>query len=201
MARAMGVFIFVCLFMYGAAAAAQGLGAGTIQGTVKDPTGGVMQAVEIRLTNPVTGFSRTAVTDAAGKYVFNTLPPNSYHVAVEAQGFQPLSRDVDVRSAVPVTLDLTLPLAGTTSTVEVIGHAEDLVERDPTAHTDIDQRLIEKLPIETSSGGLNQVVMMTSPGVVADSSRTVSLRPSSAGLASFVLDSSAPSRAPPSILL
>ena len=66
---------------------AQGLGgAGTIQGIVKDPTGGVMQAVEVTIKNPVSGFNRTATTDAAGKYVFNNLPPNTYHVAVQAQG-------------------------------------------------------------------------------------------------------------------
>src|ERR1051325_6384192 len=51
---------------------AQGLGgAGTVQGTVKDPTGGVMQAVPVRISNPVSGFSRTATTDATGRYVFS----------------------------------------------------------------------------------------------------------------------------------
>jgi hypothetical protein len=151
-------------------ARAQGLGgAGTVQGTVKDPTGGVMQAVEVRITNPVSGFARTATTDATGKYMFSNLPPNSYHVSVDAQGFQKIERDVDVRTAVPITLDLALALAGTTASVQVVGHAEDLLERDPTAHTDIDQSLIAKLPIETSSGGLNQVVTLASPGVVADS--------------------------------
>src|SRR2546425_6000276 len=146
-------------------ARAQGLGgAGTVQGTVKDPTGGVMQAVEVRIINRASGFSRTTTTDAAGKYVFSNLPPNPYHVSVEAQGFQPLERDVDVRTAVPITLDLSLALAGATSTVEVVGHAEDLLERDPTAHTDIDQSLVERLPIESASG-LNQVITLASPGV------------------------------------
>src|SRR4051812_4527431 len=103
---------------------AQGLGgAGTVQGTVKDPTGGVMQAVQVRISNPVSGFSRTATTDAAGKYVFSNLAPNPYHVTVEAQGFQTLERDVDVRTGVPITLDLTLSLAGATAAVEVVGHA------------------------------------------------------------------------------
>ena len=37
--------------------------------------------------------------------------------------------------------------------------------------------------------------------VVADSSRTITVRPSSAVLASLVLASSAPSRAPPAVLL
>ena len=36
-----------------------------------------------------------------------------------------------------------------TTTVEVVGHASDLLERDPTAHTDVDPSLIAKLPIES----------------------------------------------------
>ena len=40
-----------------AGARAQGRGgAGTVQGTVKDPTGGVMQAVEVKIGNTVSGF-------------------------------------------------------------------------------------------------------------------------------------------------
>jgi hypothetical protein len=149
---------------------AQGLGGvGTIQGVVKDPTGGVMQAVEVRITNRVSGYNRTATTDAAGKYVFTNVPPNSYHVSVEVQGFQTLERDVDVRSGVPIALDLTLALAAAEAKVEVVGHVEDLVERDPSAHTDIDQALIAKLPLQASSSGLNQVVTLASPGVVSDS--------------------------------
>jgi hypothetical protein len=143
-------------------------GAGTVQGIVKDPTGGVMQAVEVRISNPVSGYSRTTTTDSGGRYVFTNLPPNPYHISVAAEGFQPFEKDVDVRSGVPITLDLSLALAGTTASVDVVGHAEDLLERDPTAHTDIDQSLMTRLPIETS-GGLNQVVMLASPGVVADS--------------------------------
>jgi Carboxypeptidase regulatory-like domain len=171
--RRLGVSLGVigmCAGFFGApSAAAQGLGgAGTLQGTVKDPTGGVMQAVEVRITNVVSGFMRTATTDAAGRYLFSNLPPNSYHISVTTQGFKPLSSDVDIRTGVPITLDLTLALEGTTSSISVVGHAEDLVERDPSAHTDLDQSLIGKLLVE-SSAGLNQVVTLASPGVVSDS--------------------------------
>src|SRR3954470_20928865 len=165
-----GGIAVLCLGLFTAPAIGQGLGgAGTVQGTVKDPTGGVMQAVDVKIANPVSGFTRTAATDAAGRFVFNNLPPNPYHVSVDAQGFRPLERDVDVRSAVPITLDLTLALAGGAESVQVVGRAGDLLERDPTAHTDIDQSLIAKLPLQTSSSGLNQIVTMASPGVVADS--------------------------------
>jgi Carboxypeptidase regulatory-like domain len=158
---------FLCVF----ASATQGQelgGAGTVQGTVKDPTGGVMQSVDVKIINPVSGFSRATVTDAAGRFVFRNLPPNPYHFTVDAQGFKTLERDVDVRSAVPIEVELQLQLASASESVQVVGHAEDLLERDPTAHTDIDQSLIAKLPVEASAG-LNQIVMMASPGVVADS--------------------------------
>jgi hypothetical protein len=161
------LLIFVCSRSAGVVHA-QGLGgAGTIQGTIKDPTGGVMQSVDVTISNPVSRFTRTTTTDATGKYAFSNLPPNTYHLAVEAQGFERLARDVDVRTAVPITLDLTLALAGATSSVEVVGHA-DLLERDPSAHTDIDQNAIAKLPLG-SSGGLNQVITLAAPGVVSDS--------------------------------
>src|SRR5438093_4086306 len=97
------VRLVVCFSLLAPALAfAQELGgAGTVQGTVKDPTGGVMQSVDVRIANPVSGFTRTTTTDTAGRFVFRNLPPNPYHITVEAQGFKTLERDVNVRSAVP----------------------------------------------------------------------------------------------------
>ena len=90
--------------------------------------------------------------------------------SVAAQGFQNRASATSTsEAAVPIDLDLSLKLAGATRSVEVVGHAEDLLERDPTAHTDIDQSLIDKLPLESSRPGLNQVITLASPGVVADS--------------------------------
>ncbi len=163
--------LMACL-AFGAAAIpapAQELGgAGTIRGIVKDPTGAPMQAVTVDLSNPVTGLKRSTTTDANGAFVFRNLPPNSYHVTVTAQGFSNFTTDVDVRSAVPIDLSAAMKV-GTTEAVQVVGHSEDLVEKDPTAHTDVDQSLIARIPVENGAVGLNQVVTMASPGVVADS--------------------------------
>ncbi len=41
----------------------------------------------------------------------------------------------------------------------------DLVETDPTAHTDIDRSLIDRLPIESASSELSSIVTLASPGV------------------------------------
>jgi len=118
-----------------------------VQGTVKDPTGGVMQSVEVRITSPVSGFSRATTTDAAGKFAFRNLPPNSYHVSVNAQGFQQLERDVDVRTAVPIDV----------RSVACVGRRDDGrrgrgtyggsgSNGTPPPHTDIDQTTVEKAP-------------------------------------------------------
>ena len=148
-------------------AGAQDLGgAGTIQGTVKDPTGGAMVAVTVNLSNAVTGLKRETTTDATGRFVFRNLPPNPYSLQVSAQGFQNLERAVDVRTSVPIDLSLAMT-PGVETSVEVVGRG-DLVELSPTAHTDLDQSLVDKLPISTS-GGLNQVISLAVPGVVADS--------------------------------
>ena len=142
-------------------------GAGTVQGTVKDATGAVLRAAAVGIVNPVSGLRRDTTTDEMGKFVFRNLPPNPYHVTVTAQGFQTLAQDVDVRTAVPIMLDLTMQLATATQSVEVIGKA-DLLETNPSAHTDIDQSLVQRLPLE-AMGGLNQAITLASPGVVADS--------------------------------
>ena len=125
-----------------------------------------MVAVTVDISNAVSGFKRSTTTDSAGQFSFRNLPPNPYHLEIDAQGFAPMGRDVEVRSAVPIDLPITLALAGETTSVDVVGTGQ-LVERDPTAHTDIDQSLMQTLPIESSSG-LNQVITLASPGVVAD---------------------------------
>lgn len=148
-------------------AVAQGLGgAGSVQGVVKDTTGGVLPGASVAISNAVTGFTREDVTDAQGAFAFRNLPPNRYQVRISLQGFGMVDKDVDVRTSVPIDLGGVVLAAATSTTVEVVGHG-DLVERDPTAHTDVDQSLIGRMPVETAAG-LNQVVTLTSPGVVAD---------------------------------
>ncbi len=152
----------------GLPAGAQSLGgAGTVRGVVKDPSGAVMVSVPVEIANAVTGFKRIAATDAGGRYEFTNLPPNSYQLSATAKGFAPFVTSVDIRTAVPIEVDIPMTLATATTTVEVVG-ASDLVERDPTAHTDVDETLISKLTAGPTAG-LNQVVTLASPGVVADS--------------------------------
>ncbi len=47
--------------------------------------------------------------------------------------------------------------------------AGDLIETDPTPHTDIDRALFDKMPLESQSSSLSSLVTLASPGISADS--------------------------------
>jgi hypothetical protein len=152
------------------AAFAQSLGsAGTIQGKVVDATGAVVPRANVVIQNPVTGFERTAASDAQGLFTFRNLPQNGYHMVVRAPGFQTTQQDVDVRSSVPIELTLTLKVSSSSETVEVHAAAGDLLENDPSAHTDVDSALTARIPLESTPSALSQIITYSSPGVVADS--------------------------------
>jgi hypothetical protein len=144
-------------------------GAGTVSGTVKDPSGAVIPGATVIIHNPVSGYERTASTDASGSFTFTNIPFNPYHLTITDAGFGPHAQDVDLNSSVPVTLNITMELAGGKTTVTVSSEASDLIEVDPTAHTDVDRSLIDKLPLESQSSSLSSLVTLTSPGIAADS--------------------------------
>jgi hypothetical protein len=149
-------------------APAEGSDAGAVRGTVTDPSGAVIPGAKIHLVNQVSGLDRTATTDATGQFVFSNIPFNPYRMNVSANGFAPLSQSVVIRSVVGTNLNLVLQVAGSTQTVTVEATG-DLVETDPTFHTDVDRDLFIKVPMESESSSLSSLVTATTPGVAADS--------------------------------
>jgi hypothetical protein len=166
-------FVFLCTFiaaLLAPAGFAQSVGnAGSIHGTVIDSSGAVIPGATVEIQNPVSQLDRTLQTDAQGSFQFVNVPLNNYHLTVKAAGFQSVEQDVDVRSGVPVDLAKIALTVGIQSTAVTVTDAGDLVESDPTAHTDIDRALFDKLPIESASSSLSSMVTETTPGVAADS--------------------------------
>ena len=171
MRRFLSVFVLFSIAVLSAAvprALAQTGTSGTISGTLTDPSGGVVANATVTIHNPVSEYERSTTTDASGKFTFSNVPYNPYHLSVNAQGFAPYAQDVDVRSAVPLAVKISLQVAGaaTTVTVEAAG---DLIETEPTAHTDIDRGLFDKLPLESASSSVSSLVTFAAPGIAADS--------------------------------
>ncbi|MGA2347814.1 MAG: carboxypeptidase-like regulatory domain-containing protein, partial [Candidatus Sulfotelmatobacter sp.] len=61
------------------------------------------------LSNPATGFSRTAQTNDQGIYQFLEVPPSTYVIEVSAAGFATTKRDnVPLQVSSPATVNLVL---------------------------------------------------------------------------------------------
>jgi hypothetical protein len=161
------VFFFLALGLQ--AHAQSGGSSGSISGTVLDPTGAVVPNAAVEIHNPVSHFDQSTVTDKSGKFSFPNVPFNPYHLAVTVTGFAPSSRDVEVRSVVPVSVSISLQVSGSTTSVTVEAQAADLLENDPTFHSDIDKALFDRLPLESSSSSLSSLVTLSTPGIAADS--------------------------------
>jgi hypothetical protein len=160
--------LFVFLLSVTRPASAQNGTSGTISGTITDPSGAVVANATVTIHNPVSQYEAAATTDSSGNFSFTNVPFNPYHVSVSANGFALYAEDVDIRSAVPVAVKISLKVSGTSTTVQVEGGG-DLIENDPTNHTDINKTIVDRLPLESPSSSLSSLVTLASPGVAADS--------------------------------
>jgi hypothetical protein len=163
------ILALLALLVLPFSALAQSGNAGDVRGTVTDPTGAVIPGATVHLINPSSGLDRTATTNPLGQFVFSNVPFNPYHLSASASGFASVSQDLEIRSVVGVNLKVVLQIAGASQTVTVESTAGDLVENDPTFHTDVDRDLFIKVPMESASSSLSSLVTMTTPGVAADS--------------------------------
>ena len=147
----------------------QSLGnAGTIQGTVLDPSGAALPNASVTIRNAISGHAQSTVSASDGTFRIANIPPNPYHLEVTASGFNVFTQDVDIRSAVPVQVKATLEVAGSKETVSVEAAGADMLELDPSAHTDTDRTLLMKLPTVDPGAGLSQAIVYSTGGVAAD---------------------------------
>ena len=148
---------------------AQTTGSSSVTGVVADPSGAVVPGATVEIQNPVSQFKRSTTTDSEGKFSFPNVPINPYHMTVTLTGFAPYVQDVDVKSAVPLNVKVTLKVSAAAENVTVQAEGGDLVENDPTFHTDVDRQLFAKIPLESTSSELSSLVTLASPGIAADS--------------------------------
>src|SRR5271169_6956485 len=73
---------------------------GSIQGTITDPTGAVVVAAKVSITDKATGHVVTTATTSSGTYTSGGLIPSVYVVRVEAQGFKTVEEAIAVEVGV-----------------------------------------------------------------------------------------------------
>ena len=122
--------------------------AGTIVGTVTDPSGAIIAGASITITNMGTNIAVKATTDASGEYVVTPLEVGKYSIAVESTGFKRSVRsDIQVNVQDRVRVDAKLEVGQVTDTVEVAA-AAPILETDTSYLGEVvDSQRIVDLPL------------------------------------------------------
>lgn len=119
-----------------------------VMGRLSDESGGALPGATIAATHQATGVSRTAVSDATGRYLLLNLPAGTYTVRAELDGFTPSAREAQtLYVGTTVTVDFELKLAGVVEHVTV-GGTLPLLETSKSTLTRIVQTAeIDTLPV------------------------------------------------------
>ncbi len=159
----------LAVLLFTGSAIAQSLGnAGTIAGTVVDQSGAILPKATVTITNAVTSYKQTVASGPDGSFRLMNIPPNSYHLEVNAPGFAAFTQDVAIRSSVTIEVKAILPVAEAVSSVNVEASGGAVVETDPSAHVDVDRSTFERLPTSSPGGGLADVIAGSTGAVAGD---------------------------------
>ena len=145
------------------------INAGTVKGTVVGPDGKPMAAVLVLLRNDISGFKAETTTGRDGTFLFFNVPFNPYELHIDTQGFAPVHQKVEVRTTLPISLEIKLDIPSVKEQVSVMAEpAIAQLETDTTtSHVDIDKSFIQRAPAAVPMRAMEEIVTST-PGFAMD---------------------------------
>jgi outer membrane receptor protein involved in Fe transport len=119
-----------------------------VTGQVKDSSGAVVPGVTVSAKNQATGLTRTEVTDAAGNFRLVALPPGTYTISTELQGFSNETRpDIVLNIDQTATINFTLKPAAVSESVTVTGESPVVDVTRSDVATAMTTQQIQDLPV------------------------------------------------------
>ena len=160
--------VAVCVAMaacMSSTALAQTAQTSTLVGTVSDATGGVLPGATLTVSSPhLIGGSQTVTSDRQGAFRVAQLTPGVYEIAAARGGFRSVTRqNIRLLAGATMTVDLHMEIAGVAGSVNVAGDSPTVDVRSSAAPTNIDDDLLQSLPIRRN---LQSVANLT-PGITA----------------------------------
>ncbi len=135
-----------------------------VVGKITDATNAVVPAAAVTVTNEETGVRFDTVSTDVGNFAVPLLPPGTYRITVQKEGFRPLSRTGIVLQIDQVArIDFVLDVGAITEQVEVRGATPLLAQESSSLGQVVDNAKIVNVPLNGRSP-LRLVLLM--PGVV-----------------------------------
>jgi hypothetical protein len=147
---------------------------GALAGVVTDPSRAAMPDADVEIKDNAKGTTQSTKTDQQGAYRFFFLAPARYTLTVTHIGFQTESRAVNVLLGPAVSVNVTLQVAKTTTTVTVTTEAPLLQAENGDVSTTMNQKQISEVP---NPGNDLTYIAQTAPGAImnTDTYATTSL--------------------------
>src|SRR5215470_7026932 len=122
---------------------------GSIEGTVRDPQGAIVQNATVVVRNRATNATKTVTTNQDGYFRVLQLQPGAYEMKVSAPNFkQSVVDTITVQVGQIASADVSLEVGGQTEIVTVTPTAEAQIERsDHSVSGVVNTRQIENLPL------------------------------------------------------
>lgn len=124
---------------------------GSIQGTVTDKTGALVQGADVTVRNLDTSQTRTAKTGASGTYSVPSLVPGNYEVVISKEGFRAFKiGSATLTVAETLTANAQLEPGATSEEVQVQGSDLPPVDLESAQVSNVvESRQIQDLPLIT----------------------------------------------------
>ncbi len=136
----------------------------TLSGTVTDENGAIVPGASITVTNPATGLQRQATTGDSGTFTIPLLPPSTYTVLVERQGFATAKlSDVVLNVNDQRSLRIQLKVGQISGETVNVNADANVIREDPAVATVVDRQFVANLPLNGRS--FESLIELT-PGTV-----------------------------------
>ncbi|HVX65231.1 MAG TPA: TonB-dependent receptor [Bryobacteraceae bacterium] len=142
-------------------------GNGSVRGIVKDESAAMIPGAAVVLSSTATNIQQRTETNAAGIYVFPSVPPGPYKIDVTFSGMAEFRATLTVRVQESTNIEVVLRPASTTSTIEVNDVTPIVVADNATLGHALETKRIQELPI---NGRQLTNLLWTVPGVTFDDS-------------------------------
>jgi outer membrane receptor protein involved in Fe transport len=160
-----------------------------LSGTITDGTGAVLPGVTVSLANADTGFNRSTVTDAEGRYSFNAIPPTGkWTLSAELQGFAPQHREgLEFLANTKPEINFELNVGSLQEAITVQAESPLVRTRESELSSILDARQVDALP----TNGRNFLSLLQTSGSVVPTgtgSGALSVNGQGIRMANFVAD-------------
>lgn len=139
---------------------------GAITGTVVDESAAPLPGVTLTISGPSLMGARTFVTDARGVYRFPALPPGTYTIKAELQGFTTVVNEhVRLTTTTTLTVDITMKQATVAEELTVVAKAPTIdVKSTETASVSLSNEILRNIPYSQFTAD----IVNMAPGVTRD---------------------------------